>query len=249
MCSSDLGATLDTWQRRVGFRSVRLDTAPDEHGTAFTLVVNDVPVFVRGVNWIPDDAFVTRVTRDRLATRLDQACAANVNLLRVWGGGRYESEDFYDLADERGLLVQQDFLFACAAYPEEEPIASEVAAEAAEQVTRLASHPSLVLWTGNNENIWGFHDWGWQEKLAGRTWGAGYYFEVLPKIVARLDPTRPYWPGSPWSPGERHPNDPAHGSTHIWDVWNTEDYLRYREYTPRFVAEFGYQGPDRKSVV
>ncbi|MEU5905067.1 glycoside hydrolase family 2 protein [Micromonospora sp. NPDC047467] len=238
------GDTLDTWSHRIGFRSVRLDTTPDEHGTPFALSVNDVPVFVRGVNWIPDDVFPTRITRDRLAQRFDQATAANINLLRVWGGGRYESADFYDLADERGLLVQQDFLFACAAYPEEEPFGSEVAAEAAEQVTRLAPYPSLVLWTGNNENIWGWHDWDWQQALDGRTWGRGYYLDVLPRIVGALDPTRPYWPGSPWSGREEiHPNDPAHGTTHIWDVWNTDDYTKYREYVPRFVAEFGYQAP------
>ncbi|MEV4709878.1 glycoside hydrolase family 2 protein [Micromonospora sp. NPDC049374] len=238
------GGPLDEWRRRIGFRSVRLDTTPDEHGAPFTLYVNEVPIFVRGVNWIPDDVFPNRVTRQRLAHRFDQAEAANVNLLRVWGGGRYESADFYDLADERGLLVQQDFLFACAAYPEEEPFATEVAAEATEQVTRLASHPSLVLWTGNNENIWGWHDWDWQEPLAGRSWGRGYYLDLLPRIVAELDPTRPYWPGSPWSGSEEiHPNDPAYGTTHIWDVWNTDDYVKYREYLPRFVAEFGYQGP------
>jgi beta-mannosidase len=238
------GTELDSWRRRIGFRCVRLDTTPDADGTPFVLHVNDVPVFVRGVNWIPDEVFVTRVTRDRLAARFGQACAANVNLLRVWGGGRYESDDFYELADELGLLVQQDFLFACAAYPQEPPFDAEVAAEARQHVVRLASHPSLVLWTGNNENIWGHADWGWREQLGDRSWGAGFYFELLPKIVAELDPTRPYWPGSPWSGRhDLHPNDPAHGTTHIWDVWNTDDYLRYREYRPRFVAEFGYQAP------
>ncbi|WFE27227.1 glycoside hydrolase family 2 protein [Solwaraspora sp. WMMD791] len=238
------GARLDTWARRIGFRSVRLDTSADRDGTAFTLVVNEVPVFVRGVNWIPDDAFPTRVDRARYAHRLGQAADAGVNFLRIWGGGRYESEDFYDLADERGLLVGQDFLFACAAYPEEEPLAGEVDAEARYQVARLTPHPSLVLWTGNNENIWGWHDWGWQEVLDGRTWGLGYYLDVLPGIVAELDPTRPYWPGSPYSGrDDLHPNDPAHGTMHIWDVWNTDDYLKYRQYVPRFLAEFGYQGP------
>ncbi|MGX4656179.1 glycoside hydrolase family 2 protein [Micromonospora sp. SCSIO 07396] len=238
------GSPLDTWSQRVGFRSVRLDTTPDAHGTPFTLHVNDVPVLVRGVNWIPDDAFPTRVTRDRLAHRFTQAVDANVNLLRVWGGGRYESADFYSLADEHGLLVQQDFLFACAAYPEEEPFGTEVEAEAREQVTRLAGHPSLVLWTGNNENIWGWHDWDWQGPLAGRSWGRGFYLDLLPRVVGELDPTRLYWPGSPWSGSEAvHPNDPAHGTTHIWDVWNTDDYTKYREYVPRFVAEFGYQAP------
>lgn len=238
------GRELDRWERRVGFRSVRVDTTPDEHGTPYTMVVNDVPVFVKGVNWIPDDAFVTRITRERLAERFRQACAANINYLRVWGGGRYESEDFYELADELGLMVGQDFLFACAAYPEEEPFAAEVAAEAREQVVRLAAHPSLMVWTGNNENIWGFHDWGWQDKLAGRSWGAGFYHELLPSIVAELDPTRPYWPGSPWSgTPDVHPNDPAHGTMHIWDVWNQIDYTHYRDYVPRFVAEFGFQAP------
>ncbi|MFC7757647.1 glycoside hydrolase family 2 protein [Catellatospora bangladeshensis] len=242
--ASEGGRELDRWERRVGFRSVRIDTTPDAHGTPYTLLVNDVPVFVKGVNWIPDDAFVTRITRERLAERFRQACAANVNYLRVWGGGRYESEDFYDLADELGLLVGQDFLFACAAYPEEEPFAAEVAAEAREHVVRLASHPSLVTWTGNNENIWGFADWGWPEKLAGRSWGAGFYHRLLPSIVAALDPTRPYWPGSPWSgTDDLHPNDPAHGTMHIWDVWNQIDYTHYRDYIPRFVAEFGFQAP------
>ncbi|TDB77303.1 glycoside hydrolase family 2 protein [Micromonospora sp. KC723] len=238
------GRALDGWSRRIGFRAVRLDTTPDAYGTPFVLHVNDVPVFARGVNWIPDDPFPSRITRDRLAHRFAQAAGAGVNLLRVWGGGRYESADFYELADEQGLLVQQDFLFACAAYPEEEPLRTEVEAEAREQVTRLAAHPSLVLWTGNNENIWGWHDWGWQEVLADRTWGRGYYLDLLPRVVGELDPTRPYWPGSPWSGNEEiHPNDPAHGTTHIWDVWNTDDYTKYREYVPRFLAEFGYQAP------
>jgi beta-mannosidase len=238
------GTALDSWRRRIGFRSVRIDTTPDEHGSAFTVVVNDVPVFARGVNWIPDDPFPNRVDRQRYATRLGQACAAGVNAIRVWGGGIYETDDFYDVADELGLLVAQDFLFACAAYPEEEPLRSEVAAEARHQVVRLAHHPSLLIWTGNNENIWGYADWGWPERLAGRTWGEGYYHDLLPGVVAELDPTRPYWPGSPYSGDRaRHPNDPSHGTMHIWDVWNTDDYLKYRSYTPRFVAEFGYQGP------
>ncbi|MBB5139581.1 beta-mannosidase [Thermocatellispora tengchongensis] len=240
-----LAETGETWRRKVGFRSIRLDTAPDPAGgSAFTLVVNDVPVFVRGANWIPDDCFPSRVTRDRLARRFRQACDANVNLLRVWGGGLYESDDFYDLADELGLLVFQDFPFACAAYPEEEPIGSEVAAEAREQVVRLAPHPSLALWIGNNENFMGYADWGWREPLAGRTWGSAYYLDLLPRVVAELDPTRPYWPGTPYSGDPaRHPNAPEHGTVHIWDVWNELDYTHYATWRPRFVAEFGFQGP------
>jgi len=237
---SDSYGPLDVWSRKIGFRTVRLDTSDG----GFAVAVNDVPVFVRGVNWIPDDVFVTRVTRSRLEHRLAQACGANVNYLRVWGGGRYESDDFYDLADSLGLMVGQDFLFACAAYPEEEPFATEVAAEVRENVIRLGSHPSLVMWTGNNENLWGHEDWAWQSTLGDLSWGAGFYFGLLPRLLAVLDPTRPYWPGSPYSgTTDRHPNDPAYGSTHIWDVWNTDDYTKYREYRPRFVAEFGFQAP------
>lgn len=232
------GTGAGTWTRKVGFRSVELEREE------FRLSVNGVPLFVRGVNWIPDDCFPSRVTRARLAERLAQATGAGVNLLRVWGGGLYESDDFYDLADELGLMVWQDFPFACAAYPEEEPFRSEVEAEARENVTRLAPHPSLVLWCGNNENLEGFADWGWRDRLRGRTWGAGFYHDLLPSIVAELDPARPYWPGSPYSGSPAlPPNDPAAGTVHIWDVWNREDYTRYAAYTPRFVAEFGFQGP------
>lgn len=237
-------APLDEWRGRIGFRTVALDTTADDEGTPFTIVVNGERVFARGINWIPGDCFPARVDRDRYIERLTQARDANVNLVRVWGGGIYESDDFYDVCDELGLLVWQDFLFACAAYAEEEPLRGEVVAEAREAVTRLSPHPSLVLWNGGNESIWGYHDWDWAADLGGRTWGWGYYAEVLPAIVAELDPTRPYSPGSPYSfDPRRHPNLPAHGTTHIWDVWNELDYTEYRRSTPRFVAEFGFQGP------
>ncbi|GAA1988276.1 glycoside hydrolase family 2 protein [Catenulispora subtropica] len=241
---SDAAQSLDTWAGRVGFRTVALDVEPDADGTPFTLSVNGRPVFARGVNWIPDDAFPSRITRARLAERLTQARDANVNLVRIWGGGIYESEDFYDLCDRLGLLVWQDFLFACGGYAEEEPLRGEVIAEAREAVTRLTPHPSLILWNGCNENIWGYEDWDWKPLIGDRTWGWGYYTEILPAIVAELDPTRPYSAGSPYSftPGV-HPNDPAHGTMHIWEVWNREDYTTYRDYRPRFVSEFGFQGP------
>ncbi|MEH0550492.1 glycoside hydrolase family 2 protein [Streptomyces sp. B21-101] len=237
-------APLDVWRRRVGFRSVGLDTSADAHGSGFTLVVNGERLFARGVNWIPDDVFPSRVTRERYRKRLRQAAHAGVDLVRVWGGGIYESEDFYDACDELGLLVWQDFPFACAAYPEEQPLRGEVEAEARENVVRLMPHPSLVLWNGNNENLWGFRDWGWEERLTGDSWGEGYYLGMLPRVVGELDPTRPYTAGSPWSGSwERHPNDPAHGTHHSWEVWNRQDYAEYRSEVPRFVAEFGWQAP------
>ncbi|MEP7330882.1 MAG: glycoside hydrolase family 2 protein [Terracoccus sp.] len=240
-------AVLDRWQRRIGLRSVRVDTSDDEFGTAFVILVNDAPVFVKGANWIPDDHLLTRITREQLSRRIGQARGANLNLLRVWGGGIYESEQFYQLCDEAGIMVWQDFLLACAAYPEEEPHRSEFEAEAREHVARLTAHPSLVLWNGGNENLWGFMEWGWQDELQGRTWGHYYYTELFPAIVAELAPTTPYADGSPYSPraalDAMSPNDPDHGTHHQWDVWNRLDYTQYRSEIPRFCSEFGFQGP------
>ncbi|MFF4174039.1 glycoside hydrolase family 2 protein [Streptomyces sp. NPDC001744] len=238
------GATLDTWTRRIGFRTVEIDRSADEHGTGFTFVVNGVRIFARGVNWIPDDVLPSRITPERYRTRLAQAAGAHIDLVRVWGGGIYEDDAFYDACDELGLMVWQDFLFACAAYPEEQPLRGEVEAEARDNVVRLMSHASLVLWNGNNENLWGFRDWDWEAPLAGDSWGEGYYLGVLPRVVAELDPTRPYTAGSPWSGSwDHHPNDPAHGTHHSWEVWNRQDYAAYRADVPRFCAEFGWQAP------
>ena len=238
---------LDRWQRRIGLRSVRVDTSDDEFGTAFVIVVNGTPVFVKGANWIPDDHLLTRITREALSRRIGQALGANLNLLRVWGGGIYESEQFYELCDEAGIMVWQDFLLACAAYPEEEPHRSEFEAEAREHVARLTAHPSLVLWNGGNENLWGFMEWGWRDELQGRTWGHYYYTELFPAIVAELAPTTPYADGSPYSPraalDAMSPNDPDHGTHHQWEVWNRTDYTEYRSEIPRFCSEFGFQGP------
>ncbi|MER5295405.1 glycoside hydrolase family 2 protein [Streptomyces pharetrae] len=235
---------LDSWHRRIGFRTVELDRSADEHGTGFTFVVNGVRIFARGVNWIPDDTFPSRITPERYRARLTQAAEANVDLVRIWGGGIYEDDAFYDICDELGLMVWQDFLFACAAYPEEQPLRGEVEAEARDNVVRLMPHPSLVLWNGNNENLWGFRDWDWEPGLQGNSWGGGYYLDLLPRVVAELDPTRPYTAGSPWSGSwEHHPNDPAHGTHHSWEVWNRRDYAEYRDSVPRFVAEFGWQAP------
>ncbi|MDF2917894.1 MAG: beta-mannosidase, partial [Microbacterium sp.] len=236
--------------RRIGFRSVTLDVEADEDGSPFALAVNGKPVYVKGANWIPEDTFFPRVTRERLAERFDDAVDANMNLLRVWGGGIYESEDFYDLADERGILVWQDFLLACAAYSEDAELWDEFAAEARDNVARLTGRASLVIWNGGNENIWGWVDWNWRSRLRGATWGDGYYQRLFPEIVAELAPTTPYSPGSPYGFSSYvHPNDPAHGTTHIWDVWNQVDYDVYRTYRPRFVSEFGFQGPPAWSTL
>lgn len=248
--AGDATAPLDVWGGRIGFRSVSIDTGEDGRGKRLGFVVNGRSVLVRGANWIPDDCFPGRVDADRYRRRLAAARAANINLLRVWGGGIYETDDFYQVADELGLLVWQDFALACAAYPEEEPLRSEIEAEAREAVTRLSRHPSLAAWSGGNENIWGHADWGWETELQGKTWGAAYYFEIFPAIVSELDPTRPYMAGSPWSfSHDAHPNDENFGSMHVWDVWNSKDYSAYRQHRPQFVAEFGFQGPPAWSTL
>ncbi|MBW8790184.1 MAG: glycoside hydrolase family 2 protein, partial [Rhizobium leguminosarum] len=217
----------------------------DEHGSAFTFVINDVPLFICGANWIPDDCFPPRLTAERYAARIEEAKAANIHMLRVWGGGIFEADEFYEACDRAGMLVWQDFLFACAAYPEEEPLRSEVEAEVRDNVVRLMPHASLVLWNGNNENIWGFDEWGWRPIIKpGESWGLGYYLDLLPKLSAELDPDRPYYPGSPYSGSmEIEPNADAHGCKHIWDVWNDVGYEFYRNYIPRFCSEFGWQAP------
>lgn len=244
------GVVVDSWEKRIGFRTIQVEFPSDATSTGFEVIVNGLPTYIRGVNWIPNDAFVTRITRENLRDRLTQARDAHINLIRVWGGGLYESDDFYDLCDELGLMVWQDFLFACAAYAEEEPMRSEVIAEATDNIIRLMPHPSLALWNGNNENLWGFQEWRWESRLQGKTWGAGYYNQIFPSLVESLDPGRAYTPGSPYSPkaGTRH-NDPDHGSVHIWDMWNDKDYPHYRDYHPRFVAEFGWQGPPSWSTL
>ncbi len=250
------GGTLDHREHRIGLRTTALITAPDEsetpglgRGETFHLEINGVRVFCKGANWIPDDCFPHRVTPDRYRARIEQALAAEMNMLRVWGGGLYEDDAFYEICAERGMLVWQDFCMACACYSEEEPLRSLVAAEARDNVARLARHPALVLWNGCNENIWAVFDWGdhWVKVRTDgeRTWGLGYYLDVFPSAVAEIDPSRPFWPGSPYSGSmDRHPNLNEYGNRHIWDVWNgTGDARNYLGHFPRFASEFGYQGP------
>lgn len=236
---------------RTGLRTVDLDTRKG----AFTLHVNGKPIYCKGANFIPPDMFLSRATTPaRYQSLLAAACDASMNTLRVWGGGLYETDAFYDRCDELGLLVLQDFLFACACYPEEEPHWSRVEAEARAAVSRLARHPSLVLYHGCNENLWGYFDWGWAEATRGRTWGRGYYFDLLPRILGELDPSRPYWPGSPYSgafnpPGPPHPNDSAVGSRHVWEAWQGDRHPVVGGEEPRFVAEFGFQGPPSFALI
>lgn len=244
------GAVLDRVEQLIGIRSVAIDESPDDLGTRWAIRINGRRVRVRGYNWIPDDPFVAELTEGRIESRLDQAIAGGANLLRVWGGGYFASEDFLDGCDERGLLVWHDFLFACAAYSEDEETIALVTAEAEQAVARMAGHPSLVVWCGGNECAWGWYDWGWKDILGDRAWGAGYFTEVLPELLRRLDPGRPYVPNSPWAGAlERYPNDTAAGPSHLWDAWNDLDYAHYRDHDPSFVSEMGWCAPPAWSTL
>ena len=236
-------ARLGRWSGRIGLRSVAIDTTAEVDGTRFAIRVNDQLIWCAGANWIPEGLNRMAVAEPKVRERLLQACEANLVMLRVWGGGGYESQSFYAQCDELGLLIWQDFAFACATYPEDAPYPERVEAEARFQLARLAAHPSVVLWCGGNEDILAWHSWGFRERLRpGQSWGRHYWLELLPRLCAQIDPTRPYWPESPWSGAlELNPNDPMRGDRHIWDATAKVEGLR--SITPRFASEFGHQSP------
>ncbi len=241
---------LDSVTQRVGFKTVELRSDRDEFGREFTLAINGTPLFIRGANWIPNDCFVAGLTADDYRERLDQAVAANMNLVRVWGGGIYEDDRFYDICDELGILVWQDFALACAGYPETEPHWSEIEAEAVDNLKRLRSHASLSLWCGSNELLLGWYDWGWEREVGDVPWGLGYLEEMFPRLVEAHSAHLPYIPSSPWaSEPDTHPNHPDDGPSHLWDVWGSLDYVHYRDSIPRFAAEYGYQSPPSWSTL
>ncbi|MBK9050302.1 MAG: glycoside hydrolase family 2 protein [Chloroflexi bacterium] len=236
---------LDRWERRIGLRTLRLVRQKDEWGESFHFACNDVPFFAKGANWIPADALVTRLTDERYKQLLDAAAAANMNMLRVWGGGIYEQTIFYDQCDELGICLWQDFMFACATYPTfDEAFMQNVEQEAIENFRRLRHHASLALWCGNNEL---------EQGLVGETWSdhamswADYsklFDHRLAELAAELAPQTDYWPGSPHTPYENryHFNDPRWGDAHIWDVWHgLQPFEFYYTCFHRFNSEFGFQ--------
>ncbi len=211
---------------------------------SFQFTIDDVPTFMQGANWIPEGLWPRDRHVSRVRERLLQAKNAGMNMIRVWGGGRYESDEFYDICDELGLMVWQDFMFACGCYPEEEPLWSLVEAEARYQVARLSRHPCVVVWCGGNENHLAYESWGFKQRLKpGQTWGKRYWQEMLPRIVHELSPHTLYVPDSPWSPTyvERgtSPNDAGEGDRHTWDLFGDD----FHKLVPRFCSEFGVQSP------
>ncbi len=229
---------------KIGFRRVRViqDRHPDG-GRYFILEVNGRKIFAKGGNFVPADLIYARIDRERYVTLIDRALEANFNLLRVWGGGLYESDDFYDLCDERGVLVWQEFIFACARYPaHNEAFNESVKSEARHQVRRLASHPSLVVWCGNNEMEQGNWQWGFDKGVVFPDYGL--FHLTLPRIMAEEDPTRYYQPSSPYSPDGLCPTRDDVGDQHPWSVGSSNvDFRDYRKMICRFPNEGGFLGP------
>jgi len=237
---------------RVAFRTVELirEPDPDGKGEGFLFRVNGVDTYIKGANWIPDHTFPSLIDRPRLEKRLRQVKEAGFNMLRIWGGGLYESDAFYDLCDELGILVWQDFPFCCSLYPDDDPgFVENVRAEATAAVRRLRHHPSLALWCGGNENT-ELHQYRWEgETQATKFYGEHLVSEVLPAVLAAEDPKTPYWPNSPFS-GDDCPacRDENYGDAHYWAVWHshggtTGDWIHYAESNCRFSSEFGFSGP------
>lgn len=243
LCS---GAVLDRRTVGVGMRTIDLEQKRDRWGQTFRFLVNGVPVFARGANWVPMHHLPGEINDDHYQRVLEEAAEANYNMLRVWGGGIYENDRFYEECDRLGILVWQDFLFACAEYPDDQPwFTSLVETEAQSALRRIGHHPSLALLCGNNENHWmyGYYGRG-NGGTAARFYGTNIYEEILPRVCRDLCPDVPYWPSSPY--GGEFPNSDECGDKHAWevsiqhpDVWTRADVTRARGELARFVSEYG----------
>jgi len=238
-----LGDGLDSWVRRIGLRTMTVSRRKDEWGESFSHCVNGVDVFAMGADYIPEDNILPRVNPERTRRLLEDAKLANMNCVRIWGGGYYPDDFFYDICDELGLLVWQDFMFACAVYNLTEEFEENITAEFVDNVRRLRHHPSLALWCGNNE-MEDFVDKG--EWVACHRQKADYikmYEYIIPKVLKAEDPQAFYWPASPSSGGSfDNPQDPNRGDVHYWMVWHgLLPFTDYRNHKFRYVSEFGFQ--------
>jgi len=246
------GALADTTVRRVGLREMELIQKPDRWGRSFHFEVNGRAFFAKGANWIPADAFPTRVTADDYERLVRDAAAANMNMLRVWGGGIYEADAFYDLCDEFGICVWQDFMFACSGYPADDPaFCDNVQAEVADNVRRLRHHACIALWCGNNEIEGWLTDDTWTDVAMAWDDYKTLFDKAIPQALRPLD-SRPYIPGSPHTPGKNRLdyNGPDAGDAHLWMVWHGgAPFEWYYSSFHRFVSEFGFQSfPEPRTV-
>jgi beta-mannosidase len=236
--------------QNLGLRTIRLQEDSDSAGSNFQFLVNGIPVFMKGADYIPQDNFLTRVKDSSYRALIASVKAANMNMLRVWGGGIYEKDIFYDLCDQNGILVWQDFMFACALYPDEKDFIKNVQVEAIQNVIRLRNHPCLALWCGNNEIDEGWKNWGWQKqygytpKDSAAIWRnyLGIFGGTLPTVISKYDSLRPYIASSPLF-GWGHRESTKQGDMHYWGVWwGKEPFSSYKDKIGRFMSEYGFQG-------
>ncbi|MGI6208182.1 MAG: glycoside hydrolase family 2 protein, partial [Anaerolineae bacterium] len=240
------GQVLDGTEFSYGVREVSLaqEELEGDEGQSFTFLINGEPLFCKGADWVPADSIPARITPEKYWALVEDAAEANFNMFRVWGGGIYEDDAWWDACDSLGLLVWQDFMFACSAIPDDDPeFAAQLEHEARQIVRRLRNRASLALWCGNNENQW----------IAGRVaphtshCGRPTYHEMLPRVCAELDPSRYYWPSSPW--GGVDPNSERLGDRHSWDIALNPDLdvrTGFRAYTAdraKFISEYGFLAP------
>jgi len=255
------GKALASEDKETGLRSVELRRQKDQWGKSFAFVVNGVPIFAKGANFIPPDIFPTRVTPARLRQLLESTRDAQMNMLRVWGGGYYLPDDFYATADKLGLMVWQDFMFGGAIPPSGAAFRDNVRIEAAQQVQRLRDHPSIVLWCGNNEVETGWESWD-DRKAFKKTLTAAQrqhieqgmrelFDHALRDVVARKEPGVPYWPSTPGTDYDSAVNVTDNGDYHYWNVWSGDalPVTAYLDVTPRFMSEYGLQSMSAMATI
>lgn len=250
------GVEVASQERQVGLRSIRVVMEDDEHGKSFYFEVNGHPMFAKGANFIPDDALLPNVTPERYKRILEDVKAANMNMLRVWGGGIYEDDKFYDEADRNGFLIWQDFLFACTTYPHDPLFLKRVEAEAEYNIKRLRGHASLAMWCGNNEIYEGVRYWGWKNKYTAEAFAEmnrGYdvlFRQLLPDMVKRFDSDRFYMHGSPYEANWGRPESWKIADSHNWGTWyGRKPFESFDSEIPRFMSEYGFQAfPEMKTI-
>ena len=248
---SPKGAELDVWERRIGLRTMTMHIQKDKWGESFAHEVNGVKIFAMGADYIPEDNILSRVNPQRTRKLLEQCKAANFNAIRVWGGGYYPDDFFYDACDELGLIVWQDFMFACAVYELSEDFEENIRQELEDNIIRIRHHACLGLWCGNNEMEMFVDQMHWVSTLKQKADYIKMYEYIFPQILKELDPETFYWPASPSSGGSFDaPNDPNRGDVHYWDVWHgNKPFSDYRNYYFRYASEFGFQSfPALKTV-
>lgn len=250
------GKVIAARHHRIGLRTVRLVNEKDKDGESFYFEVNGIPMFAKGANYIPHDALLPNITTERYQTLFQDIKEANMNIVRVWGGGTYEDDRFYDLADENGILVWQDFMFGCTSYPGDPAFLKRVEAEADYNIKRLRNHACLAMWCGNNEILEGLKYWGWNKKYTPDVYNGMFtdydklFKELLPARVSALDEGRFYVHSSPYFANWGRPESWGIGDSHNWGVWyGKKPFESLDTELPRFMSEFGFQSfPEMKTI-